>query len=155
MPAVENPYYIVVLLADIEQTLAEIYRAYARDFPEMAAFWSRLADDELRHGEWVKDLLENLRIGLLEAEGSRTNYEMYEEYVTYLQHEATAAQKGRLTLLQALHSAELYEKTYLEKNIIHVFTTESAGVQKVLQRLVDETERHYQAVLAELKRREG
>ncbi|HEY3418504.1 MAG TPA: hypothetical protein VGM23_16635 [Armatimonadota bacterium] len=145
----ENAPNVIEMLEGIEDAVARLYRAYAGLFPDLAAFWEHLANDEMRHRDWVAGLRQDLQAGLVTPIPERTSPEAFGNFRAYLEAQIAEAGKRPITLFQALSTARAAEQTYFEKNLLQVFETDSDGVRRVLEGLAEDTERHYRVINAE------
>ena len=131
---------IIDLIVDCEQALSALYRAFAARFPVHARFWTQLAEDEERHEGWAEGLRHHLETGLVAPLPSRDNPEVYREFLAFLEEKRRAT--DTLTFPEALAIARTAERTYIERNLLAVFDTDSPEVRRVLTHLAEETERH-------------
>jgi len=148
----EQSVDIIELIAKNEDTLSRLYRLYANQLPEYREFWERLSDDEMRHKEWVLELIETHAQGLLEINTRRANPELYETYLHFLEGLIQHAEKRPVTAIEAFANAAQAEHTYIERSLLAVVSTDSEGVQRVLEALGHSTERHAEVIDRELAR---
>ncbi|HEY3378822.1 MAG TPA: hypothetical protein VGL77_15150 [Armatimonadota bacterium] len=136
------------LLTAIEITISDLYRLYADQNPELTAFWSRLARDEVRHSQWVGDLMLDMDAGLLHTLMNRDNVAVYREFLEFLTETLERDRATPISSSHALATASLIEKTYIERNLFAVFTTDSPELQRVLNALERETTHHFKMIEA-------
>ncbi|MHB9026894.1 MAG: hypothetical protein ACYC7E_22395 [Armatimonadota bacterium] len=145
----ESSANFIEMLEGVEDAVARLYQAYTGLFPDHAAFWEHLSNDEVRHREWVAGLRQDMQAGLVTPIPQRSNPEAFGTFIAYLEEQIAEATRRPLTLFQALSTARLVEQTYFEKNLLMIFDTDSDGVRRVLEGLAEDTERHYRAITAE------
>ncbi len=150
MNAMDQTHDVLNLIVTIEGTLSRLYRGYAEHLPAQAAFWLRLAEDELRHQGWAAELIEMHEQGLLVVRASRANLEVYRDFLHFLECEIARIQhESAFTAFDALTTARDAERTYIERNLLSVMQTDSEGVQRVLTALGRGTEQHEKIIIAE------
>lgn len=132
---------IIKALADNENLISYLYKAYAQKFPKHKNFWERLSQDEIRHALILESLYSGIEnhadvfnqdIFNLEDLGVLSEYIKREIYNT----------KNDMSLVSAAITAVDLENTLLEKNFLSVFASNLPVVQSVLEKLREETEKH-------------
>lgn len=146
MPVVTEGQWVVEMLARIERALGDLYTRFAARLPDHASFWAHLADDEIKHTEWVHGLQAEIDAGLVTAVAARANRELYQAFLDDIRNRLVEADRHSLTQYRALSAARYLESTYLEKCFLDVFETDSPGVKRILTALADNTERHREVI---------
>jgi len=150
-----NQYQVTIieLLMKQERLLAELYRVFADSYPNLREFWSQLAQDELKHAEWVQGLLKATEKGGVHfAEGRIRIHSLN----TFLGGIETLIEKARggtgMALINAISHALDLEKSLFEKDIFGHFDPGSEKAQKVLTLLRQQTALHLEKIKAERKK---
>ena len=132
----------VQLLIKDEEGLARLYQAYALKFPIFAPFWSQVASDELRHADWVRELMTDVQSGTVVYRASRFNPELFCAYLDEIDRQIKKATTEKMTLFDALSTALFFERTYIEKNFFEIFESDTEMASRILDMLAGGTREH-------------
>jgi hypothetical protein len=134
------------MLREHEKAIGRLYETYAHRFPQDREFWLLLAQEEDQHARWI-DLLqrevEDDPSGLVvnRFPAAAINYSLH--YINGLMEDA---QRPGLTPVNALSAALDIEQALLENKYFEVFTSDSTGIQRLLQLLRQGTQTHVERV---------
>lgn len=142
----DNGVGTVEILAVNEEMLAELYRAYAGVYPEMADFWNHLADDELRHAGWVRALIERVERGELTIREGRFSPEAFNIFMEYLRQRTAEARAVPPSLFGALSVARDLETTMIEGSFHAAMDGDNDRVRQLLIALTESTKSHVAAL---------
>ena len=138
----EQQVSVVSLLASHEDALADLYTAYARQFPEQSDFWLGLAREERDHSRWVYTLGSHIERGFIVFPEGRFNAVAITHSLDYVRQQVVAADRGYLSLVNALSRAFDLENALLDRGFFATLKTDSGQLKKVLRALSYATERH-------------
>lgn len=144
----DKPIGVIEAMARNEETVGQLYRAYALKFPEKETLWNELAYDEADHAKWLRGLSHPQ--GGKEAFGVRERFkpEAIETFYRYLKTELAKVDLPGFTLGQALATALYIEDCLLERKYFEVLSSDSKEFKKVLTDLQSATEKHADNVRA-------
>ncbi len=137
------------LMAENERTLALLYEQYARQLPQMAAFWQELAEEERQHAALV-DSLDRATSAATDHSG-RFAVEAIRAFTDYLNSQEEKARNG-ITALTALSTAYHIEVALIERRFFDQFPQGNPRVSRVMSALKRETESHVKKVKDALAR---
>ncbi len=132
----------MVLLAETEARLGEIYRAYAGLYAEDAAFYAKLAKDEQVHARWVRSLIPRVAQGLITFREGRFLPEMFTAFRDYMVRRLQEAQTAPPSRLDALAIAVDAESTLIERNFYEVFASDDPEAAHTLRILSHSADAH-------------
>lgn len=146
-----NEGQTVKLLAQCEEKLGELYLAYARLFPEEAAFWERLAKEERAHASWVEALLPRVQDDLITFREDRLGSQAFMLFYDYLVQRLQES-RNPITLAGALVVAVDIENSLVEKSFYDVFTTADPDSARLLTLLSRSADAHLRKVQEKWRR---
>jgi len=145
----DNQIKILMLVHELEKTLAEIYELFAEKFPEHTTLWQTLIKEEQEHAEAVRKLYKltyerqaSFAEGIIKVEGVQS-------IIDYAKSVGEAAKLGKFTALQALTKAHEIEKSLIEREIFGHFRV-SSQFTDMLRYLHDGSQNHVQLTKNEL-----
>jgi hypothetical protein len=146
MPEPNGTNEILGLLAQHETRLEELYKVYVRLFPIHAELWQQMADEEVMHASWLREMP-----GRLEAEGIHLNTQRFrrQAVVTSIEsviREGERATQPGYTKRNALAAALSFETAMLEKDFFAVLECAAAGCKELQARLVQHTRAHRERI---------
>jgi rubrerythrin len=139
-----NPFSILELICMIEESMAVLYKQYARCFTEYAEFWEELAGEELVHAELITQMLLEYERGVLVVNVTRQDDTPYHAVLQHLAGLVHQAKSGLTSMREALAHARDLERDYVEQHLIEVFETDHEEMAYVLATLHRDTEHHQQ-----------
>lgn len=131
-------------LAYHEELVSELYKAYARKFPDYRQFWSELADDEIKHAGWIRALRSKTEKGTRITGNDRFRMVPIPLSLRYVGNQLAHAQKEEMALIKALSIALDIEKSMVEKKFFEVLEGDSSELRDVLAALADQTRKHFE-----------
>ena len=141
-----DPTRVLDLLAQNESAIGQLYQVYARNYPELAAFWEGLAAEETEHAGWIRALGGKVAEGSLYLSEHRFKEEAIRSFLTYLEDELNRARSEKMPLVTALSVALSIEEALIERKYFEVFETDSAELRHLLQNLARASEEHARRV---------
>lgn len=129
------------LIRDHEEALGKLYAEYAARFKDQEAFWNRISQEEEQHAEWVRSLescvekKEAVFVDKFQVTALQTS-------LKFIHAQIDKARNADITFAEALSISLSIENSMLEKKFFEAFSGDSAQVQKVKKRLIDETRQH-------------
>ncbi len=137
------------MLIDHENTISELYAAYADRFADHRQYWLDLAHEETEHADEIRKLTpladQNRRV--LNTAGFKPA--AVNTSVSYLRDQIGHARRGLVTLRDALSTALDLEKAMIERKFFEIFETPAPEAQSVLMTLTEGTQKHIETIEAE------
>jgi len=146
MPLTETQLKVIKLLAEHEKAISQLYKEYARKFPEQKDFWSKIAAEEIKHASWIFKLHSQAEKGLLYFKEGRFKIEAIETSLEYLKSQITEAQNNKISAKNALSVARDLEGGLIEKKFFEVFEPDCREIKQVLLDLAAATREHYNRI---------
>ena len=137
-----NDHDIVELLAEHECAIGRLYRAYATRFGHHKDLWSKLAEEEDQHANWLRRLLVRVEEGLGCVRPDRFDRSAVEASISRVEQMILEAAKPEFSSADALSTAMTLEEALLEAKYFEVFEGTAAEVIQVQYCLADATEDH-------------
>ncbi|HAV11704.1 MAG TPA: hypothetical protein DCX32_04175 [Candidatus Moranbacteria bacterium] len=139
------------LFEENELNISKLYAIYAEKIPAKESFWSRLSSEEAAHAINVSEgkHATDSEAPVVENKFSRGIIRYVMDFVL---EEIHKAHNYEVSHREALCTALRIERSMLEKKCFDIFTPSSETVKNVLCRLNNETERHIEILLQEMKR---
>ena len=134
------------MLIKYEETVGQLYRAYASKFPEYKDFWTKLADEEISHAAWIRQLYKKTEKGLLYFDEGRFNTVAIQTFLNYLNSELSRVNDPSLQVINALSISLYIEEALIERKFFEIFETDSVELKKLLHDLYASTEEHVNLV---------
>jgi len=128
------------LLAVNELALESLYREYARQHANKAAFWQEFAADEHRHATWVTRLAAQVKQDA--APQGRFKIEAIRAFTQYVNDQEIAAKGGEVTFGDALIIASYIEDALIERKFFEQLPMDDSHLKKTLTSLQRATEKH-------------
>ena len=138
----ENEINLITKLAKNEQTISQLYQAYAEKFPDYQKFWANLSSEEIEHSNWISDLNSKVNQGLISFSEERFKIEAIETFLKYLQQRLADIKEEKISLINALSIALDIENSLIERKFFEVFESDSEGLKYTLLSLAAATEFH-------------
>ena len=128
------------LLAANELALESLYREYARQHADKAAFWQEFAADEHRHATWVTKLASEVRQDA-DPQG-RFKIEAIRTFTQYVNDQEITARRGEVTFSKALIIASYIEDALIERRFFEQLPMDDSRLKQTLTSLQRATEKH-------------
>lgn len=142
-------------LVKIEETLAEIYRLFAKRFPAHRELWSRLAEDELDHAGWIRDLYGRVEGGTVSLKEEGFRLEGIQDFLQYAQERLKEAHEEKLPFMHALDMALDLESSLLERKFYQIFEADSEAIQQAFEDMDRQIREHAGRIRKALAHEEG
>ena len=155
MDSGEKKYQILQLLAENEEAIARLYRAYAEKFPRHRDFWSDLAQEEIQHSRWIQKF-SSMSDYSVEIKEDKFDLKVFQISSEYLEEKLDQAKNEKISFQDALSIALDIETGMLERGYFKVFEGNSLEFKKIFHALTSATEKHtnkIREVLAKKRRR--
>jgi rubrerythrin len=133
-------------LVGIEEILSKIYRLFAERFPAHRELWSRMAQEEQTHAEWVRDLYSRVEDGSLSLDEDRFGVEGILVFLEYAEEKFMEAKAEKLPFLHALDMALDLESSLLERKVYQVFRADSESMEQALEDMEQRIREHTQRI---------
>ena len=146
MTLAETQLKAIKLLAEHEKAIGQLYKEYARKFPEQKDFWSKIAAEEIKHASWIFKLRSQTEEGSLYFKEGRFKTEAIKTSLEYLKSQITEAQNKKISAKNALSVARNLESGLIEKKFFEVFEPDCREIKQVLLDLAAATREHYNRI---------
>lgn len=137
---------LLVLMAQNEEVVGQLYRAYTKKFPVYKELWEQLAQEEDVHASWLFDLQNKLAKGLIDIDINRFNESAVRTFSAYLKRELARLESEQISLINALSISLYAEKAFIEHKYFEVLESDSIELKNTLTKLKNGTEAHLQKV---------
>lgn len=141
----EEDQKILFLLAENERAVARLYRSFEAKGPDHAEFWKQLAEEELKHADWVEELRQKVEAGLVTLKKRKFPTEMLEGSIETINAITERAENNALSLSEYSEQLEIaheLEKGMIERKFFKAFETDDVPVKWLLGKLRDATGEH-------------
>lgn len=135
---------IINLLAKHEEAVGELYKAYAKRFPQYDTFWSGLVGEEMKHSALIRDLGTRIGDGSVYFNPDRFRSKPIEVSLDFLIDEMNKAKN--VSMQYAYSMALQIEEAMIEKKFFEVFEGDSVEVKHTLRSLAQDTEQHIEQI---------
>lgn len=142
----ENQIKVTEMLARNEEIVSKLYKTYAEKFPAHKEFWSRLAEEETEHADWIGKLYSQIKEGSVYFNEKRFKIEAIQKLQKHLNNRLARAQKEEIPLLNALSIARDIENALLENKFFEIFEGDTVELKHVLTDLAASTKDHLNRV---------
>jgi len=139
-------YEILDLLEAHEHHIKDLYLAYSKTFPEFAAFWNALAQEEASHAALISQLKKKAVEKGIEVSVKRFKPELLKTTINYLKREAQKAKNKKVDIMYAMTNALEIEKSMIEREYFEVMNMDPEDLKKALAYLSESTKRHVERV---------
>jgi len=146
MSLIETQLKVIKLLAEHEKVISQLYKEYARKFPEQKVFWSKISAEEVEHASWIINLHSQAEKGSLYFKEGRFKIEAIETSLEYVKSQITEAQNNKISAKNALSVARDLESGLIEKKFFEVFEPDCREIKQVLLNLAAATREHYNRI---------
>lgn len=143
---------ILEMLAENEEAVAALYRAYAEKFPQHHDFWTQLADEEIYHSRLVQKMWK-AGSDTVSIREDRFDISLLQISLAYLEEKLKQAKNEPISIGNALSIALDIETGMLERGFFTVFEGTSAQFKRTMQVLATATEKHTNVIRQELARK--
>lgn len=132
---------MIELLAENEELISELYRAYSEKFPDYRDFWREIAEEEKKHSRWMRSL-QGYTDDILSFDEGRIKPELMRISLTYLEKKIKEAETEEMTIADALTIALELETNMIERNYFKLFHGDSDELRSIFQNLESDTQQH-------------
>lgn len=137
------------MLIEHENTISELYAAYADRFSDHRQYWLELAHEETEHADAIRKLLPLADRGNRVINAAGFKPAAVNTSITYLRDQIRSARGGFVTLRDALSTALDLEKAMIERKFFDIFETPAPEAQSVLMTLTEGTQKHIDTIETE------
>ncbi len=133
---------VVELLARYEQTIGELYKAYARRFPDFKAFWEGIAAEEAKHARLLRSILPEIKDRVLILKVDNAKLIEVSEMLSRVREQIHHCESGEESMANALDVALSIEETLLENDISAFLIGKNALFNSVVEAMKRDTAKH-------------
>jgi len=146
MTAGEKQMDAAQMMAIHEEAIGELYKAYAKLFPDHEGFWSGLAREETEHAAWIRNLASKAEAGSARLNQKRFRTEAIKTSLDYIKSLTAEAPGQKIKLMDALSTALDIEKALIERKYFEIFEGDSEELKLTLEALTRSTKAHIERV---------
>lgn len=143
---------ILNLLAENEEAVARLYKAYAEKFPRHEKFWITLAKEEIKHSQWIQKLSTRTH-SPIQINENRFDEAVFRISLDYLEDKLIQSNNDDLSHKDALTIALDIETGMFERGYFNVFEGDDPALKRVLKGLAAETEKHTDSIRKEIAKK--
>ena len=132
--------YVIELLIENEQLVCELYRQFAKKFPEQKDFWESIAADETKHVAFLKDTLSR-NLTFNEKTMSRSHVKNMISHIETLL--VKAAKSSGFSQLDAVNEALNIENSMVEMKFFEPFRKQDGTMDEHISIVEKDTIKHY------------
>ena len=129
-----------------ELVIGQLYKVYARLFPEYCDFWNDLSNEEELHAQAIDVLNDNIKNSEVDFMVDRFPIAAIETSIKYIRQLIERAKQPDLPLVTALSLAVDIEKSLLENRYFEIFEGDSPKTKHALTLLESGTQKHLKIV---------
>jgi rubrerythrin len=142
-------------LVEIEETIFGIYRLFAERFPAHRDMWSRMAEEEMGHAKWIRDLYGKVEQGSVRLGEDHFRVEGIQAFLDYANERLEEARTAKLPFLHALDMALDLESGLLEREFYRIFEADSETLEQALEDMQREIRDHTVRIRKALAHEQG
>ncbi len=139
---------LIELLINNELQIKDLYLIYANQYSELKQFWTKIANEEIGHANWIRFLKTKIDSGEASIEPAQFNIVEIKSHYEYVRKEIEIANKIKINLAGALFTALKIEKSIIEHNFFEVYKGATVEVNRLLNKLRKATEEHIRSIEA-------
>jgi rubrerythrin len=133
---------VIEMLARHEEAMSRLYSAYLKIFPDRKDLWYDLAQEELEHAKWLRDLVPQIEAGSVYFSEKRFRREAIQTSLEYVEVRLAKAQKEKIDIKEALSTALDIEKAIIESRYFEVVQGDSGKLKQTFGDLLASTKAH-------------
>lgn len=133
---------IIELLAELEEEISRLYRLFAARFPARAEMWNGMAEEEMRHVGYVRELLFHINEKKAFFDEKTTKTYTVKTFVDNIREMQGKAEKNEFSILNALSISHDLEQSVIERRFYEYFQSDDQTVKRLLKQLREETYMH-------------
>jgi hypothetical protein len=137
-----NQKEILSLFMDNEEAVEQAYILFAKLFPEYSYFWLARAQEEHRHAEMFRRLLDQLEDHTYYFDGSHFRPETIEAFGSYVRETIRRGEAGIFNIYSATDAALAIEEALLEEDVFDQFEGANAQWQQTISRMKEDCSKH-------------
>ena len=142
---------IIELFEENELDISRLYAIYAQKFPKHTDFWARLSQEEISHAQDINDV-QGKEIAEKFFAANKFSRGIIKYVNDFVKEQIALAKKKRMTHIEAVNIALRVERSAVENKCFDIFVPNNALVKDTLKKLNQETSRHIQVLMKELKK---
>lgn len=146
MSAEDYQQRVIEALAENEEIVGKLYKAYGEKFVIYEQFWDHLAIEEKNHADWIRSMGQTLEGGVVFLNKERFKEESIQVFKEYIEKQLSALANGEVSDRNALAIAVDIESALLEKNFFEVFESDSVEIKNTFNKLARATAEHRERV---------
>ncbi|MHC4156665.1 MAG: hypothetical protein ACYST6_17335 [Planctomycetota bacterium] len=136
----------IEMLTKHEETIGQLYKAYAERYTDHRDFWLGLSADEDQHARWINELRSKIEDGSVHFNQDRFQIPPIRHSLNYVEKMLLKSVEADFELIEAFSTAWYIEDALLENKFFEVFETDSADLKETLRKLSEATEEHRQRI---------
>jgi rubrerythrin len=133
---------IIDSLAELEEEISRLYRLFAARFPTHAEMWSGMAEEEMRHVGYVRELLHHINDKKALFDEMTTKTYTIKTFLDNVREKQEKTEKNEYSVLNALSISHDLEQSLIERRFYEYFQSDDQTVKRLLKQLREETYQH-------------
>jgi len=151
MNSEDNQIKVIEVLASHEEAISELYRKYSDKFPDYEQFWLGLAEEEVLHAKWIRELRDDIEEGTVFFNEGRFNIVAIQTSLKFIEKQIVDSESQEMSLIIALSLALDAENALLERKYYEIFEGDSVRLKHVLQDHAEAEDLHRDRIKKALK----
>jgi hypothetical protein len=133
---------IIVLFAQQELRIAELYRFYASLYPDLREFWTNLSMEQMEFATWIEYFYKKSDEGTAQFQEGNVKTYTVESFVKFLEDNLVKVKEKAPTLQAAFRLALDIENSLIVKKVFDRFQSADRKLATVLATLRDRKRVH-------------
>lgn len=147
MNQIEEEIEEITLVMRHEETLGQLYLAFAIKFSDFEDFWKGIALEEQNHARWIRALNAKIKEGKITFDKDRFDKTAISTSIDYIDSQIKSVQEHHeISLINAASIALDLERAMIDNLWFEVFKTDAVELQKVLENLATATKKHAEKI---------
>ena len=132
MPLTDEQLQTIEALAQNEDAIGDLYKAYSEILHDHNHFFARMVDEERGHAIWLRRLSATVDNKDLNFNKERFNREIIERSISHVRNMEKEAREKGIDLMTAVTNSAVVENALLEKKFFEVFDGDSEEVKRIM-----------------------
>lgn len=129
-------------LIECELAISKLYSTCVEYFPEQSSFWNGLAQEEIKHGNTIEELLSQVDGKMLKLNKTRFNIRPLEISIEHVESIIDRIELGELDLIKVLSLALDIEQSVIESKYYEIFEGGTREYSDRLKQVRNESRGH-------------
>ena len=138
---------LIELLRNYELTIAALYDTFARRLVSDGKVWTKFANEERLHANWISTLHNYLKNEKFSVEKTNLTIQSTKTAISYIEKQIEKTGESDLDMLKALSIAIDIEKSLFESAFFRIFQFNGSKAEKIQSQLIQATKIHLEKLI--------